>query len=129
VERRIKVAHNFKRGFNRLFVVLTVVWALYCLVVYPMQQRRKAQSHYTADSQSCYETELKESKPKFDACLKTAKEEWQTSVDQWSVKNFYIGQWPLLLAAIVGLPLLLYGCLRGIATVSLWVWRGFKTPA
>jgi hypothetical protein len=41
-------------------------------------------------------------------------------VDEWSVKNFYIGAWPLILAAIVGLPLLVYGVVRGIAAVSLW---------
>ena len=38
------LAMNAKPGFNRLFVVLTVLWAIYCLFVYPMQERQNAQS-------------------------------------------------------------------------------------
>lgn len=32
---------NVKRGFNRLFVVLTPIWVVYCLLVYPMQRLAK----------------------------------------------------------------------------------------
>jgi predicted secreted protein len=34
---------NVKRGFNRLFAVLTAVWIVYCLVVYPIQRRAQAE--------------------------------------------------------------------------------------
>jgi hypothetical protein len=118
---------NIKRGFNRLFLVLTVAWTVYCTVIYPFNERAKAFAHYQEDQRGCFERELGQDKDRLDACLKLAKDEWQTSVNQWSFKNFYIGAWPLILAAIVGIPLLTYGAVRGVAAVSLWVWRGYKT--
>jgi hypothetical protein len=33
---------NATRGFNRLFVVLSVLWALYCLIIYPLQTRKNS---------------------------------------------------------------------------------------
>ena len=39
---------NLTRGFNRLFVVLTVLWAVYCVVVYPMRKWSEADKQYRA---------------------------------------------------------------------------------
>jgi hypothetical protein len=38
----------------------------------------------------------------------------------------YAAYWPFILAATVGLPLIIYGIIRGIAAVWVWVWRGYK---
>lgn len=118
---------NVKHAFNRLFLVLSVAWAIYCTTVFPMSQRRKAFDHYQQDLRGCYERELDQGKVALDGCLKLAEDEWHTSVDQWSVKNFYVGAWSLILAAILGLPLLVYGAVRGIAAFFLWIWRGYQT--
>ena len=119
---------NLKKGFNRLFVVVAVSWAVYCTVVYPIQQREKAFDVYQEDQRGCYERELGEPRARLDACLKSAEHERQTNVEQWSVRNFYIGAWPLILAAIFGLPLVVYGSVRGVAAVGVWIWRGYKAP-
>lgn len=123
---RIMAIGNIKRAFNRLFIVATVAWALYCTVIYPFQQRVKASDHYSEDRRDCYEREVGQPQSELDGCLKLAEEGWKTDVDQWSVKNFYVGAWWLILIAIAGLPLAVYGAIRGIAAVCLWVWHGYK---
>src|SRR5262249_19826673 len=122
-----KATGNIKRAFNRLFIVATVAWALYCTVVYPLQQRVKASDHYSEDRRGCYESDMGEPHSKLDGCLKLAEATWKTEVDQWSVRNFYIGAWWLILAAIAGLPLAIYGAIRGLTALSMWVWQGSKT--
>ena len=49
---------NLRKGFNRLSVVVAVLWALYCTLVYPLQQRTAAFDHYQDDLRSCYQVEL-----------------------------------------------------------------------
>lgn len=120
---------NIKRAFNRFFVVASIVWAIYCTVIYPFNERGKAYGHYEEDQRGCYERELGRGKDKLDSCLKLAEQEWRTSLDSLSFKNFYVGAWPLIAAAIVGLPLLVYGAVRGIAATCLWIWRGYKAEA
>ena len=119
-------AGNVKRGFNRLFIVAAVVWAVYCTIIYPIQQRTEAYHRYETDQRGCYESELGQPQSKLDECLKTAEGLWRTDIDQWSVRNFYIGAWPWILAAIIGLPLTVYGTTRGVTAVWLWVWHGYK---
>jgi hypothetical protein len=117
---------NIKRAFNRLFLVASIAWAIYCTVIYPFNERGKAYNHYEEDQRGCYERELGQSKERLDGCLKLAEDEWRTNLDSWSFKNFYLGAWPLIVAAIVGLPLLLYGMARGITATCLWIWRGYQ---
>jgi hypothetical protein len=115
---------NLRRGFNRLFVVLTVAWAVYCLLVFPQQQKRKAMAEYSTRYSDCYSEYL--GKNERAACTKVAAEFFKVEVDSWSPRNFYIGAWWILLLAVVALPLIVYWLCRGTAAVSLWVWRGFK---
>lgn len=115
---------NVRRGFNRLFLVLSVSWAIYCSVIFPMVQSSEVVSQHHTALQSCYQ--LKTSMNGILACVKSAEDNQQIGLDRWSFKNFYAGLWrPLLVAAVV-LPLTLYGILRGAAAIALWVWRGFN---
>ena len=118
---------NIKRGFNRLFLVAAIGWAIYCTVIYPFSEQRKAWNHYEEDQHGCYERELDQSHDRLDSCLKLAEAEWRTALDSWSFKNFYFGAWPLILAAIIGFPVVVYGGVRGIAAISIWVWRGYRS--
>jgi hypothetical protein len=72
----------------------------------------------------CYGSELGNGISALNDCLKASEEIWQP--DQWALMNFYKREWLLILAAIAGAPLLAYGIVRGMASVSLWVWRGFR---
>jgi hypothetical protein len=115
---------NIKRGFNRLFVVFAVAWAIYCLTIFPLTEHAKADAHLREGMKGCYLTELGNGVSALNDCLKLSEQIWQP--DQWGLMNFYKREWPLILAAIAGAPLLVYGIVRGMAFVSLWVWRGFR---
>ena len=32
---------NIKRGFNRVYIVLAVLWACYCVILFPRDRRRR----------------------------------------------------------------------------------------
>jgi hypothetical protein len=118
---------NIKRAFNRLFVVLSVVWAVYCTVIYPYHQQEKEFSRHMQKARNCTQFTLGQGKERLDECLKLAKSEWQDAQHLWAFGTFYAAAWPILLALIIGLPLLIYAALRGIAAMSLRIWREYKT--
>ena len=119
---------NLRRGFNRLFIIIAVVWAIYCLVGYPMQKRAEAHNFYDKDLRNCYQYDLGKGEI-FTECLKLAEKIQRISLDQWTPENFYIGQfWPLLVV-VVGIPSGIYLLCRGLAALSLWIFRGFTSHA
>ena len=87
---------NFKRAFNRVFVVLAVLWALYCLVVYPMQKWSEADKVYRAHiEENCWAARGNEV---FD-CWKD--EEISSGVWMWTLKAYYAREsWLLALARL-----------------------------
>ena len=106
---------NLRRGFNRIFVILWIAWAMYCIVVYPLQERSRAFDHYQSDLRFCHEF-----KPQDNDCLKLAKEEWETRVALWSIEKFRPRDWLLCALVIVVPPLIAYGLVWG--TVGVFVW-------
>jgi hypothetical protein len=123
-------AGNVKRGFNRLFVVATVAWVLYGCIIFPFQQNdkgfRREFDIYVADDVTCHQKALHSSTADLNACLKSAKDAWAVRRGQHSLGRVYAEEWPFILAASVGLPLVVYGATWGIAAVCLWVWHGYK---
>jgi hypothetical protein len=118
----LKIVTNFRKGFNRSFLVVTAIWAFYCLVVYPIQERVEATNYYEQQVRACNEI-----KPAYEGCLKDAQDLLRITIDEFSARNYYIGGGlKLLLAAVVGFPLVVYGVILGITAVVLWVGRGFK---
>jgi hypothetical protein len=117
---------KIKRGFNRLFIVLTVVWAIYCMIVYPLNERGKAAVIYDRQLSACYQYEAGRGQAELNNCLHFAEGMFHDFADQWTFKNFYAHSWPFILAATVGLPLVVYGVGRGLAALSLWVYRGYR---
>ncbi|SRR6266404_1635895 len=111
---------NIKRGFNRLFIVLAILWAAYLLVVYPYQKRAEAFEEYQKEQQIC-----RESPGPFglDSCLGVMKNNYDGRLGNNS--KFW---WVLLAFVLVSIPAV-YGFCRGAAAVSVWVWRGFKGEA
>lgn len=116
-------AGYIKRAFNRLFVVLSLGWVAYWTVIYPYGEQGKAFTRYLENERDCYESKLGQGKERLDECLKLAEKRWHRAQDQWALRNF-LGPW--ILAKAIGLPLLVYGVWRGIAAVSLWIWRGYR---
>jgi hypothetical protein len=107
---------NVKRGLNRLFAVLTPIWIVYCLIVYPMQRYAQAEKVEKAEFQSCWQ----ESKPPdFKACADYAR--LKAGTDMWSLRAFYNRESWFLLLVVLGVPFFVYAVCR----VLVWVWHGF----
>jgi hypothetical protein len=118
---------DVKRGFDRLFIVLTAVWAAYCLVIYPRQQIKEADVQYGRFVGSCYvDYPLAVGRAE---CLKHAEQIFRASAAQWTYRNFFVEAWWALILAIIVFPLVVYGCCRGVAAVGLWVRRGFRATS
>jgi hypothetical protein len=122
-----KDSRNLKRVFNRLFVVATVAWALYCGVVFPLQKvgdvLRRADDIFRLEESQCAETAIRENTTKdVVACWKASEDAWEQR-KQHVVRRVYAASWPFILTATVGLPPIIYGVSRGIAAVWFLMWR------
>jgi hypothetical protein len=107
-------------------VVLGVVWAAYCIVGYPYQKRFEAVSKWNADMKMCSDQGLRGDTKE---CFDIVQQNYLTAVAPWQLPYFYSWAWPLLLAAVLGVPLVLYLLCFALAAASVWVARGFKTSA
>jgi hypothetical protein len=114
---------NIKRGFNRVYIVLAVAWLLYCAVLFPLQRQAEATRKYDRDLPVCFEYGRQS-----PTCL-AVKESWNASMEQWQLWKFYSWAWGFLLVAVVLLPIVVYGCCRGAAAITVWVWKGFGIPS
>ena len=111
------------RGFNRVFVVLYILWAVYCLVLFPIQVRHDMFQSYVEARSKCYENS--------SAFLaKDCVEMWDKillpDIAQWSLPNYYKTKWGYMLAAVTVVPAVVYGLLRLIGIAGIWVFLGFK---
>jgi hypothetical protein len=117
---------NIRRGFNRIYIVLTVLWAGYCLFGFPWQARRDAADFFGKQTLVCYDaasTHPNERK----SCLDEAQKIFQEEIAPWQWTNYYRANWTYIFVAIVLVPLVLYGICRGVAAVLEWIVRGFRT--
>jgi len=110
---------NIKRAFNRLFLVLTVVWLLYCAIL-PMRERSKFfdnfLSLYAQQRASCETPDCEQS------IEKSKNRMWEEN----TLRKWYADLWPYMLVLGFGVPPIAYGSLRGIAALGFWIWRGYK---
>ena len=121
---------NAKRGFNRLFLVLTFGWAICWAVLYPLQRQWEGQHQalmqYRRDIKNC--DQLVVERPGWDLtknCYERAMTNWQNTLEFYSFKNFWtfpVVLWRLFVPLIVLPPLAVYG----LAALSVWIWRGFN---
>lgn len=115
------------RGFNRLFLVLTLGWAVYCAVVFPLQWLYKGQARAdaqrTADYANC--GQLAGTSLGGEPCFNSAEDNWRASQSFFAFKNFWMIDavfWRMEIPAIVLPPLFVYA----LALLSRWIWRGFR---
>ena len=111
-----------RRGFNRLFFILTVCWAVYLLLIYPIQKHRDADKILQSELQKCYHDELRGND--LDDCETWAQATAGTPM--WTLKTYYARESWFLVFILVAVPLLVYGFCRVATSATLWVWRGFK---
>lgn len=124
---------NLKRGFNRIFIVLTVLWAGYCLFAFPIQMQRNAFEFYKAMERPCSDIPYN---PYYDSqhtsqtrkdCHDFAAKMWRDEASPWEWSNYYQTNWAYILVALVLVPLAVYGICRAAGLIVVWVVRGFRT--
>ena len=93
---------NLKRGFNRLFVVLTALWVVYCLFVYPTQQRAQAERVFKSEFHDCYDLKGQ----RFSECFNYAK--LASGEDLWSLRAYYSRESWFLALIVIAVPPLAY---------------------
>jgi hypothetical protein len=116
---------NIRRGFNRLFVVLTFVWAVYCLLVYPIQQERQVDKVFKGEFQNCFDHLLGKGQ-EFRECINNAELKATAGMAMWSLNAYWTRESWFLVLVVVAVPLLVYGICRGAAAIGTWVWRRFR---
>jgi hypothetical protein len=118
-------------GFKRLFWALTLLWALFCLVVYPLHEQwtkqQEAFAQYNKHNKFCDEliSERPES-PLANGCYKRSDDDLQFALQLYSFKHFWflpVAGWPFFLPLIAIPPAVVYG----LAALGMWVRNGFRT--
>jgi hypothetical protein len=109
-----------KRGLKRLFAVLTPLWIVYCLFVYPMQRRARAEKIEKIELMNCLH-ETPDLKDTNWGCTDWAR--LKAGTDLWTLRAFYARESWLIALVVVVVPFMAYGFCR----VTVWVCRGF-TP-
>jgi len=118
------VGTNAKRGFNRLFLVLTIGWALFWAVAYPLWRQNEGQldsfTKHDEDYKLCAEN------PEQRDCYKQADERFKAAQEFYSLRKFWwfpVALWRLVIPLIILPPLFVYG----LGALVVWIWRGFHT--
>jgi len=113
-------SYDWKRGFNRIFIVLTVVWVLWCAYL-PIYHRNQFVDGFSAaylhDEGECQTSE----------CRETAANNRLRLFDENTFGKWYAMEWWLVLFLAVGMPPLVYWSIRGLTALLRWIGRGFKT--
>lgn len=119
---------NYRSGFNRLFVVAWAGWAVFCLVLYPVERRREITTRYDlanlAPSCVALSGSLSASGPCLDRLLKARDAELKFYVP----REYYLHDgWILALLVPPAVTyILIAGMFCGAERTVVWVWRGFK---
>jgi hypothetical protein len=113
---------NINRGFNRVYIVLVVLWALYCIILFPLQKQAESAQKFDQNILICQSSD----DGHMHECLELAKGSWLAESQQWQLGPFYKWAWWLLLVAVIAVPVVVYGCVRGTVAIAVWVWKGFR---
>ena len=123
---------NWKKGFNRLFVVLSVAWGVFALWYLPVRQWHEQFDMAYEEWNSCLESAESHSyrseidhKAAVEACNqerdKTRKEIPPSAWADLGMNGWFF----LILTALVPPAMVYVVVLVGLVIVR-WVWRGFK---
>jgi hypothetical protein len=121
---------NVKRGFNRLFLVLTLMWATLWAVLYPLERQwegqQKALEERDKENKNC--DVLITEQPEWSMtknCYARSEENFQNALRFSSFGNFWMypmALWELFLPLIVLPP----GVVYGLVFLGIWIRNGFK---
>jgi hypothetical protein len=121
---------NWRRGINRVFVVVTVAWAACVLFIIPIQQRRENDRLYGEAFELCLSTEAASSKDaaaKASAarCIQDAQNLMRAEDAEYGLRNWYLN-YRVLIYFVILPPAAVYLLLWLVWAVVAWVTRGFR---
>jgi hypothetical protein len=118
---------DWRKGFNRVFVLATLAWIGYALFIYPIQEREEGYRYYTQGLAGCIEAKPP-GNPEME-CEKLEEKLWKTRIDQYPIPLFWQPDWPsrlLVAGAVVAVPAVVYGMFQLGWLVVAWVIKGFR---
>jgi hypothetical protein len=123
---------NWRRGFNRVFVVLAVGWTVFVLLIIPIMDRQNAFQDYKESLQRCATTEVPSRviDPNYSRCAEGAEVFLKFRLERYSLHAWL--NWRSLLFRLGVLllpPVAAYGLFRLGWFAFAWIRRGFRQPA
>jgi hypothetical protein len=117
---------RWKTGFNRLFVVAALGWAIYALWYVPVQQWHE-QFDLASDKWSlCLSAAAHaQSKAPMEQCNSEHEKDFR-AIPHTAWTGFDQKSWAWLIGLATVPPLVAYWLLRGVGLIASWVWRGFR---
>jgi hypothetical protein len=115
---------NLKRGFRRVFMIATTLWAFSCLIWLPYKLRQVAADHFLARYEICKSPQQVDpvSGNVRPQCFSSAERDFRHDIQKASWPRFYIENWKLLVTLVLCIPLLPYLT----ALIVAWLYRGFS---
>src|SRR5690348_4919021 len=107
---------NWGKGFNRLFVVAAIGWAIFIPV-----ERFHEQNEWDSWKQCI---SVASGDDEIERC--NLEHKGAPSIPTPRFGSYDRTDWLILILFIVGPPLIAYPLLRGLGYVVGWVWRGFR---
>jgi hypothetical protein len=120
---------DLKRGFNRVFIVLWVAWAVYALILYPAQLGQEHRNIWSSAIQTCLKAKTGagvDPQEAYKACEKEHQSLWDEGVRLYALPGRSAEAW--LAYALLALvpPPLVYLVVGAAAKVVRWVSEGFQ---
>jgi hypothetical protein len=101
-----------------------VLWAIYCLAVFPKQIRISLVRDATKPKATCYEGGP--SGEEQIACLKIWDDLIAAENEEWSFPGYFQAWWPYILGALTIIPAIIYGLCRLLRFIFMWVYSSFN---
>jgi predicted permease len=124
---------SFNRGFHRLLLFMTLGWALFCTVLFPLKMQwdgqQEALSQHYKDIKMCQQ--LMVERPEWEMtknCYERIDANEKNTLALYSFKNFWVWDvsfWRVEILAVILPPLFVYG----LAALFRWVVAGFAATA
>lgn len=114
-----------RRGIKRVLVMLTVIWSIYPLFMYPGEQRNRAIDLYNISRELCYNSG---STPPNDlqSCVRNAESTFEQTYKPWMLFPYLQENWFVVVAAILLPPVFAYWLILGTYAVMMWICHGFR---
>lgn len=118
-----------RKLFHRIFLILTLLWIAYVMIVVPILMKRRAENELARRLGECTHCSPASGISYDRDCIVQAEGMYVIAKTAAS-RYFSAEEWPLLLSVCLGIPLLVYGVVHLAAKIvgNLLRWRQNLQP-